>query len=640
MAENPNEIFADLSLISLLLARRQSVKVLNQIVAEIEDIQRRLAAIILAVDPASPGSFRERTRRYRQAVEEADELIAEAYKRIREIAEEWLEQLSEEQAEREKDNLFAAFALAVGLASIDTGKLIVSGATVGQWFARQEAEMKFKAATTFRQAVQNREPADVTAKRIRGELPELPVGFGKGAETAAKITVRSAESAVLEEVARATVEDSDGAAEIRYGWQHISVLDQRTSETCRSRAFKIWDNEYKPIGHKLPFARPPLHPNCVLEDSLVTPSGLIMGVSKRRFDGNIIRIKTACGNELTCTPNHPILTDGGWVAAQFLKQGSRVVRYAAGENPSVEKWKHDHGVTTAKDIFESFLLRKNVALSEMPSSTPDFHGDGTDGEVAVIGADLGLLRQENATAFHHFKEAGFKFGGQKSLGLLESGPLLKLFCGSLSSANGDVSSLCQSRPFSGRSSSHSSELLLASVAGLNSAFQETGTNGLRGAPLLYGYCTKADARPEIRKSGFPINGRSGRPGFSQRNSRPMQSGVDRLATTDTKLASNILCGETGLIQFDDVIGIEFVRFHGDVFNFETTDNFYVCNGIVTHNCRSRIVMTLLDEKSMPEQTLGQWLRRQSESNLRRMFGAAKLKLWRDGKITDAELLRY
>lgn len=46
------------------------------------------------------------------------------------------------------------------------------------------------------------------------------------------------------------------------GKMHLSTLDTRTSLVCQVRDGKMWDTEYKPIGHELPYQRPPLHPRC------------------------------------------------------------------------------------------------------------------------------------------------------------------------------------------------------------------------------------------------------------------------------------------------------------------------------------------------------------------------------------------
>ncbi|MDY0626702.1 phage head morphogenesis protein, partial [Pasteurella multocida] len=55
----------------------------------------------------------------------------------------------------------------------------------------------------------------------------------------------------------------DENMDIIKGEQHISTLDTRTSEVCRARDGLVWDLNQKPVGdHKVPYQRPPLHPNC------------------------------------------------------------------------------------------------------------------------------------------------------------------------------------------------------------------------------------------------------------------------------------------------------------------------------------------------------------------------------------------
>jgi len=46
------------------------------------------------------------------------------------------------------------------------------------------------------------------------------------------------------------------------GYQHLSVLDNRTTFICMTRDNLRWSMDYKPIGHKLPFKNPPLHYSC------------------------------------------------------------------------------------------------------------------------------------------------------------------------------------------------------------------------------------------------------------------------------------------------------------------------------------------------------------------------------------------
>ncbi len=70
---------------------------------------------------------------------------------------------------------------------------------------------------------------------------------------------------------------------------------------------------------------PPFHPNCFASGTIVSASG-ITAQSKRWFHGEVVKILISPENELTVTPNHPILTRRGWVAAGELKQGARRFR--------------------------------------------------------------------------------------------------------------------------------------------------------------------------------------------------------------------------------------------------------------------------------------------------------------------------
>lgn len=42
----------------------------------------------------------------------------------------------------------------------------------------------------------------------------------------------------------------------------VSGVVAHNSDVCRSRAWKVWDAEKKPVGHKLLFSQPPLHSFC------------------------------------------------------------------------------------------------------------------------------------------------------------------------------------------------------------------------------------------------------------------------------------------------------------------------------------------------------------------------------------------
>jgi hypothetical protein len=82
-----------------------------------------------------------------------------------------------------------------------------------------------------------------------------------------------------------------------------------------------------------------IHPNCLVPGGSVLGEG-IMAESRRLYSGEVITLKTSSGNEITVTPNHPILTDRGFIEAKRLIEGDKIIeassRYASlfGEAPN------------------------------------------------------------------------------------------------------------------------------------------------------------------------------------------------------------------------------------------------------------------------------------------------------------------
>lgn len=81
------------------------------------------------------------------------------------------------------------------------------------------------------------------------------------------------------------------------GYQHQSVIDNRTSLICSVRDNLAWDLDLKPIGHNLPFKKPSLHYNC---RSIILPilksfkeMGIdleeVSGLTRSSIDGELAR---------------------------------------------------------------------------------------------------------------------------------------------------------------------------------------------------------------------------------------------------------------------------------------------------------------------------------------------------------------
>jgi hypothetical protein len=279
--------------------------------------------------------------------------------------------------------------------------------------------------------------------------------------------------------------------------------------------------------------RPPFHPHCLPGTALVSTGGRIAAVVRRRYDGDMVVITTASGKRLEATVNHPVLTSSGWLAAGLVHVGGDVIGRLGRERPELGDDDHQDVPATIAEVFDAFGRSREVATVEVPTSTPDFHGDGMAGEVAVIRADR-KLRDRMDPAFLQSLGDVSLIVGVEPLGLLPGG----LQGQALERALGAPGSIVRS--------------------------------GGEGLPLVSGQQTHADG---VLLAGGP----SGDAGLGQAQ-------VDSLPG-DVELAREIQNGSTGEVFADDVVSVERYAFSGHVYNLETTTRHYTSNGIVTHNCR-------------------------------------------------------
>jgi hypothetical protein len=142
----------------------------------------------------------------------------------------------------------------------------------------------------------------------------------------------------------------------------------------------------------------PHHINCLPGDSLVTPCGEVLAASKRWYDGNLLVIRTTGGKQLSCTVNHPILSDHGLVPARFLDKGSRVVYSSISQwIPSGMNEDHQGVPVEFSKMTDSFRRSRGVFATEVPTSPSHFHGDGKGSEVSVVWTNR-LLRYRGNTS--------------------------------------------------------------------------------------------------------------------------------------------------------------------------------------------------------------------------------------------------
>ena len=324
----------------------------------------------------------------------------------------------------------------------------------------------------------------------------------------------------------------------------------------------------------------PRHPQCLPGDCLVTSRSGIAAVSKRLYNGDLIVFRTAAGRELSCTPNHPILTDRGWIAAQSLDLGSYVICDGGIDWEPLVDDQHKNVPTRIEEVASAFRRSRKVMAAEVPTASPDFHGDGMDGDVAIVWSDRQLgnaieapskqpphqslfERRDGRLTVLSDRSAGdqFRHGGlpspacvvcgsdlPPSLVLTHSGPFDRLGLGLI--AAGDIGQ-----------------------------FQDASDGGpghveLEGDSVLR-LSGKVERYDQLaREIGRPSDGTV----FASQNAN------DDLVR-DAELSRKLLRGDACPVFADEVVSKTIQKFYGHVYNLQTGEGHYTAAGIITHNCR-------------------------------------------------------
>jgi len=277
---------------------------------------------------------------------------------------------------------------------------------------------------------------------------------------------------------------------------------------------------------------PPAHPACLPGDALVSTSGRIAAQFRRWFDGELVVLETAGGHRLRLTPNHPVLTDRGWIAAELLDQGDHVVECQVVERAAGVVPQHQHVPVPAEQVFETLRRARGVSATKVPGATEDFHGDGRRGQVEIVRTDRLLWRRLNA-----------------ALEELTRDPALQV-------------------ALLGRALAAHGRAFLLELAGVAPAVGRVGCLHLAGALAL------GHAIP-LQTLGL---------GLGTEDAGLPQPLADRGDRATERLGELRRRGAVRVTR-DELIRVQREEFRGHVYNFETYDGFYAANSILVHNCR-------------------------------------------------------
>ena len=166
----------------------------------------------------------------------------------------------------------------------------------------------------------------------------------------------------------------------------IATLDGLTRPTHR-----ICDGEIRETGKKfsngLEYPGDPKGPpseiyNCFVGETQIASDSEVVRSYKHKYNGELYTVKTACGVQFTCTPNHPILTPRGWVAVKFLNRGEDILIARRVNNIIGRVYPNINHTLPRMDAFHEFLNKFGSKRTRLLGV--NFHGDIPTSDVEIV----------------------------------------------------------------------------------------------------------------------------------------------------------------------------------------------------------------------------------------------------------------
>lgn len=329
------------------------------------------------------------------------------------------------------------------------------------------------------------------------------------------------------------------------------------------------------------------HPNCFPGYVPVeSPTG-IASVDSRWFEGDLIVIHTASGGELSVTPNHPVLTDGGWVKAGELQKGHNLVSYnGVVQDETVGGPDHESGEAPIGQVFETLRKSGGVTSARMPVSPEDFHGDGiANTEVNIVFADRLLGNDGKAKRLQVTPEGEFLSGGARLPSLFAERATFQVCQGTGHARDCGVGGACLCSPFSIGQGLPLELPGLADRPGESTTAKELGnrvtTDTDFPADLRLGLSGAVHGNDLVfTPNGSGLLGAGDAGGF--------EPAVQHLPG-DTVSAGEFLDGLTGQVSVDQIVSVERRDFAGHVYNLQTGGGWYLASNYIVHNCGCQAV---------------------------------------------------
>lgn len=296
--------------------------------------------------------------------------------------------------------------------------------------------------------------------------------------------------------------------------------------------------------------------NCFAPWSIIDKSGLL-GAVRSDYSGVLVELSFGGKRPLAVTANHPVLTQLGWVRADQIKEGDKLISCIFGEDVGSRVDVHiEDTQSPAHHLYRSAVALQPV--ERVNREVVNLHGYIPDKDVDVVAIPSSLRGASESPAFKHL--------GKLSLSETDVLHGVLLF--------NRASKLCHSW----------SAALSGGVMRVRSALLAFfGREKCRSPKVSFGYAGEinskiSQARVDVDTGtadvfGDPVHGPSLLEKLFDSRKFGLAAGFGALVRGAT------------LGRVVSVDGVRHFYYSGDVFSFESSNGIVVADSIITHNCR-------------------------------------------------------
>lgn len=411
---------------------------------------------------------------------------------------------------------------------------------------------------------------------IQGKNPRV---LARNLRKRFSVSISNAERLMRTELARVQTEAQKQSFE-RNGFEQYTFL---ANVGCCPICQKLNGKHFK-VKDMMPGKNAsPMHPNCVLPGTkIIAPD--MEAMTRSFYSGDVIEFGTSNGAGLTITPNHIMLTARGWVRAKNLVKGDKVINYCGNARNGIntEPANNDCSITV-ENLFASILEACGSSPISVPVSPEYLKGDVmSDGKIDVVFINSKLRGKLNATVSQFVSDSDFVGAAKVGKVVLPFDcSIAKLLVGFGLASDGIMSGTDIAEILFRGSLTHHELVSFRRPSDYNTRLLQTATDNAaaNAESLCDGIFTESvvvkgndHVNVEVNLNTFKSNAASGKTPFDGTSSYTV--GI-----------SDLVAAFPGVVSFDDIVFVSNKFYSGHVYDASSLSTLYICNGILSSNCR-------------------------------------------------------